>query len=114
MLNLIKQKVFLELSTCQVIIEYPDKMLLMWLVLLLVFNPGLPRPESRHRRQIMATQSCEGACSQNILTDGGLVTRVTSSQTGLGGSVQQQQVLARGGTAGGVFGPFGAFSQIFG
>ena len=49
MLNLIKQKVFLELSTCQVIIEYPDKMLLMWLVLLLVFNPGLPRPESRQQ-----------------------------------------------------------------
>merc|ERR1712242_15037 len=95
--------------------NYPDKMLLMSLVLvLLVSTPGLPRPESRHRRQIMATQSCEGACSQNILTDGGLVTRVTSSQTGLGGSVQQQQVLARGGTAGGVFGPFGAFSQIFG
>ena len=49
-LNLIKQKVFLELSTCQVIIEYPDKMLLMWLALvLLVFNPGLPRPESRQQ-----------------------------------------------------------------
>ena len=89
-------------------------MLLMSLALvLLVSSPCLPRPE-RHRRQIMATQSCGGTCSQNILTDGGLVTRVTSSQTGLGGSVQQQQVLARGGTAGGVFGPFGAFSQIFG
>jgi len=90
-------------------------MLLMSLMLvLLVSTPCLPRPESRHRRQIMATQSCGGSCSQTILTDGGLVTRVTSSQTGLGGSVQQQQVLARGGAEGGVFGPFGAFSQIFG
>ena len=107
--------IFTEHSASQVDVKEqipPDKMLLMPLVLVvLVSTPGLPRPESRQRRQILGTQACAGAgaCSQNILSDGGLVT---SSQS-VGGSVQQQQVLVRG-AAGSVFGPFGAFSQIFG
>ena len=91
----------------------PDKMVLMSLVLVvLVSTPGLPRPESRQRRQILGTQACAGAgaCSQNILSDGGLITTSES----VGGSAQQSQTVLVSGGAGSVFGPFGAFSQIFG
>ena len=86
-----------------------------YLLLLLLAASGLPRPESRHRRQILASQACLGPCQQNFLDSNGVITRQFS-----GPQIPQQsnirQTFNRGGPGAGqnVFGPFGSFSQIFG
>ena len=86
-------------------------------LLLVLAAAALSAPGYRHRRQIFASQSCLGPCSQNSFGPNGLTTRRQFS--GPGTNQQSNNFQTFGGPGAGqgpanVFGPFGTFSQIFG
>ena len=96
--------------------KYFRKMFKIVALLLVLAACALSAPGSRHRRQIFASQSCLGPCSQNSFGPNGVTTRRQFSGPG---TIQQSSNFQQFGGPGAVqgpnvFGPFGTFSQIFG